>query len=65
MTQAFGYMIGAVGPVIIGFLHDYTGSFIPTLYFLIILGFIVILLGWKLTKPAYSGNEDHLAYRSR
>lgn len=54
MTQAIGYMIGAVGPFIIGFLHDYLGSFIPTLYLLILLGFIVILLGWKITK------EDHI-----
>lgn len=52
MTQAIGYMIGAVGPFIIGFLHDYLGSFVPTLYLLIIMGFIVILLGWKITKPA-------------
>jgi MFS transporter, CP family, cyanate transporter len=52
MTQAIGYMIGAVGPFIIGFLHDYLGSFVPTLYLLIIIGFIVILLGWKITKPA-------------
>lgn len=51
MTQAIGYMIGAVGPFIIGFLHDYLGSFVPTLYLLIIIGFIVILLGWKITKP--------------
>lgn len=50
MTQAIGYMIGAVGPFIIGFLHDYLGSFTPTLYLLIFLGFIVILLGWKITK---------------
>ncbi|WP_049627943.1 MFS transporter [Bacillus sp. JFL15] len=52
MTQAIGYMIGAVGPFIIGFLHDYLGSFVPALYLLIILGLIIILLGWKLTKPA-------------
>lgn len=52
MTQAIGYMIGAVGPFIIGFLHDYLGSFVPTLYILIIIGFIAILLGWKITKPA-------------
>ncbi|WP_061859901.1 CynX/NimT family MFS transporter [Priestia megaterium] len=52
MTQAIGYMIGAVGPFIIGFLHDYLGSFVPTLYLLIIIGIIVILLGWKITKPA-------------
>lgn len=45
MTQAIGYMIGAVGPFIIGFLHDYLGSFVPTLYLLIIIGFIAILLG--------------------
>ncbi|WP_394554000.1 MFS transporter [Priestia aryabhattai] len=52
MTQAIGYMIGAVGPFIIGFLHDYLGSFVPTLYLLIIIGFIAILLGWKITKSA-------------
>lgn len=52
MTQAIGYMIGAVGPFIIGFLHDYLGSFVPALYLLITLGLIIILLGWKLTKPA-------------
>ncbi|MBK0008749.1 MFS transporter [Bacillus sp. S35] len=52
MTQAIGYMIGAVGPFIIGFLHDYLGSFVPTLYLLIIIGFIAIILGWKITKPA-------------
>ncbi|MDW4511802.1 MFS transporter [Priestia megaterium] len=52
MTQAIGYMIGAFGPFIIGFLHDYLGSFVPTLYLLIIIGFIAILLGWKITKPA-------------
>lgn len=45
MTQAIGYMIGAVGPFIIGFLHDYLGSFVPTLYLLIIIGFMAILLG--------------------
>jgi MFS transporter, CP family, cyanate transporter len=58
MTQAFGYMIGAVGPFIIGLLYDYTGSFAPTLYLLIILGFIVILLGWKLTKTVSSKEEN-------
>ncbi|MGP0688255.1 MFS transporter [Priestia aryabhattai] len=58
MTQAIGYMIGAVGPFIIGFLHDYLGSFVPTLYLLIIIGFIAILLGWKITKPARGKAES-------
>jgi len=57
MTQAIGYMIGAVGPFIIGFLHDYLGSFVPTLYLLIIIGFIAILLGWKITKAAKGKTE--------
>ncbi|WP_160032162.1 MFS transporter [Paenibacillus sp. An7] len=57
MTQAIGYMIGAVGPFIIGFLHDCLGSFVPTLYLLILLGFIVLLLGWKITKPAHAKEE--------
>ncbi|MEG8976827.1 MFS transporter [Priestia megaterium] len=60
MTQAIGYMIGAVGPFIIGFLHDYLGSFVPTLYLLIIIGFIAILLGWKITKPAKGKTEGLL-----
>ncbi|WP_144646772.1 CynX/NimT family MFS transporter [Priestia megaterium] len=62
MTQAIGYMIGAVGPFIIGFLHDYLGSFVPTLYLLIIIGFIAILLGWKITKPA-KGKADGLSVK--
>jgi CP family cyanate transporter-like MFS transporter len=51
MTQAIGYMIGAVGPIIIGLLYDYSGSFLPTMYLLIAIGFVVIFLGWKITKP--------------
>ncbi|MED4213031.1 MFS transporter [Priestia megaterium] len=62
MTQAIGYMIGAVGPFIIGFLHDYLGSFVPTLYLLIIIGFIAILLGWKITKPA-KGKAEGLSVK--
>ncbi|CAK8586096.1 CynX/NimT family MFS transporter [Priestia megaterium] len=62
MTQAIGYMIGAVGPFIIGFLHDYLGSFVPTLYLLIIIGFIAILLGWKITKSA-KGKAEGLSVK--
>ncbi|MFD1887619.1 MFS transporter [Paenibacillus wenxiniae] len=51
MTQAIGYMIGAIGPILIGFLYDYTGSFRPTMYLLIVMGLIVIFLGWKIAKP--------------
>ncbi|MEK5406647.1 MFS transporter [Paenibacillus sp. FSL W8-0439] len=51
MTQAIGYMIGAIGPIIIGVLYDYTGSFGPTMYLLIVLGLVVIFLGWKIAKP--------------
>ncbi|MNW59793.1 hypothetical protein D3C74_377340 [compost metagenome] len=56
MTQAIGYMIGAVGPFIIGLLYDYTGSFLQTMYLLIAIGFIVIFLGWKITKPTDKAN---------
>jgi len=51
MTQAIGYMIGAIGPMTIGLLYDYTGSFRPTMYLLIILGFVVIFLGWRIARP--------------
>ncbi|WP_342570113.1 MFS transporter [Paenibacillus sp. FSL R5-0749] len=56
MTQAIGYMIGAIGPFIIGLLYDYTGSFLPTMYLLIAIGFVVIVLGWKITKPSAKTN---------
>ncbi|MGG0857126.1 CynX/NimT family MFS transporter [Metabacillus fastidiosus] len=49
MTQAVGYMIGAIGPILMGLLHDLAGSFIPTLYLLIVIVCIVIILGWRLT----------------
>ncbi|MBV6685080.1 MFS transporter [Bacillus sp. JRC01] len=61
MTQAIGYIIGAVGPFIIGFLHDFLGSFVPTLYLLILLGFIVMFLGWKITKPPHAKEEGLFA----
>ncbi|ANF97013.1 CynX/NimT family MFS transporter [Paenibacillus bovis] len=64
MTQAIGYMIGAIGPIVIGLLYDYTGSFVPTLYLLIAVGFVVIVLGWKLTQPESSQLEEQTVYQT-
>lgn len=50
MSQSVGYMIGAIGPILIGSLHDLVGSFTPTLYLLLFIAFIVIILGWRLTR---------------
>lgn len=44
---------GVTGPFIIGLLYDFRGSLLPTMYLLIAIGFIVIYLGWKITKPTH------------
>ncbi|MHA7582620.1 MFS transporter [Paenibacillus vandeheii] len=56
MTQSGGYILGALGPLGIGWLHDATGSFIQAFYglaILIVLQIIVQLaIGNKKSSPA-------------
>ncbi|QOS81242.1 MFS transporter [Paenibacillus sp. JNUCC31] len=56
MTQSGGYILGALGPLTIGWLHDATGSFIQAFYglaIIIVLQIIVQLaIGNKKSSPA-------------
>ncbi|KGP81319.1 MULTISPECIES: MFS transporter [unclassified Paenibacillus] len=56
MTQSGGYILGALGPLGIGWLHDATGSFIQAFYglaIIIVLQIIVQLaIGNKKSSPA-------------
>lgn len=58
MTQSGGYILGALGPLAIGWLHDATGSFVQAFYGLaviIVLQIIVqMAIGNKKSSPSIS-----------
>lgn len=58
MAQSFGYLLAAIGPMLIGYMHDFTGGWKPSL---IILAGIVVLLwlfGMTAAKPGYVTVDD-------
>jgi CP family cyanate transporter-like MFS transporter len=56
-VQGLGYVLGALGPLIVGLIHDATGSWTPALWFL--LGTMVLLVPAfvVLRKPRYLEDE--------
>lgn len=62
MTQSGGYILGALGPLGIGWLHDATGSFIQAFYglaIIIVLQIIVQLaIGNKKSSPAVQDKPE-------
>lgn len=46
MTQSAGYIIGALGPIIIGTLVDLTGQFYSTYVFLLVVTFTMSIIQW-------------------
>jgi CP family cyanate transporter-like MFS transporter len=46
MSQCGGYVIGAMGPLLIGVIYDRSGSFLPAL--LAMLVFVVVMIGVQL-----------------
>jgi len=51
MSQCGGYMIGAMGPLMIGMIYDYTGSFVPALIAMLIIIMSMMAVQWLLTSP--------------
>lgn len=45
MAQSFGYLLAAVGPVLVGTLHDVSGGWTVPLLFLLIISIIVLISG--------------------
>ncbi|MEK4055271.1 MFS transporter [Paenibacillus sp. FSL F4-0087] len=62
MTQSGGYILGALGPLALGWLHDTTGSFVQAFYGLatiIVLQIIVQLaIGNKKSSPAVHDKSE-------
>jgi CP family cyanate transporter-like MFS transporter len=46
MAQGIGYALAAAGPILMGLLHDATGTWTPTLIVLIVIGVLLIGLGY-------------------
>ncbi len=52
MAQTTGYILAACGPLLIGLLHEWTGSFQPVAWLLAVLGLGAALSGWLSGRNA-------------
>lgn len=56
-VQSFGYLISAVGPVLVGVLLGATGSYVP-MFVLVLAGVAVLVTtGWFMTRERYADDE--------
>ncbi|MFC5649681.1 CynX/NimT family MFS transporter [Paenibacillus solisilvae] len=57
MAQSAGYVIGALGPIILGWIHDVTNSFASALFGMIVITLLMIIVQFaataKKTKETY------------
>jgi len=58
-AQGIAYGLGALGPLVVGLLHDVSGGWTLPLVFLIVVALVAIVPAVKLAKPAFV--EDELA----
>lgn len=59
MTQSGGYILGALGPLAIGWLHDLTGSFVQAFYGLAIIIVLQIIVQIVIGNKKISKVVDH------
>ncbi|MEJ7635989.1 MFS transporter [Aeromicrobium sp.] len=50
-TQGPGYLIGGIGPLGVGILHDATGSWTSSLIGLMVLAVVIAVAGWYVARP--------------
>ena len=60
MAQSFGYVLAAVGPMLIGYLYDLTGTWKVPLVVLIIVAMLVVLFGLGAARNRYVMTEHHI-----
>lgn len=58
MAQSFGYLLAAVGPILIGGVEDITGSWTVSIIILIILALLLLFSGVGAGKNVYISKED-------
>ena len=60
-TQGLGYVLGALGPLVVGTLHDITGGWLWPLVFLLLTVAAAAFAGFVIARPGTL--EDHIASR--
>ncbi len=60
MAQSFGYSLAAIGPVLFGGVHDFTGSWTAPLYMLVLVSIILLITGWLGGRKAIIASADEL-----
>ncbi|MCO6050962.1 MFS transporter [Mesorhizobium sp. RP14(2022)] len=55
MAQCVGYLLAASGPLLVGFIHSWTGSFAGSAVLFAVLGSIAAVNGWLAGRPHYVG----------
>lgn len=50
-TQGFGYIVGAIGPLLFGVLHDLTGGWTAPLVFLLVTVCTIVVTGSIVARP--------------
>ena len=58
MAQCVGYMLAAIGPLLVGLIHSLTGSYSATAILFVLLGFGVAIFGWG------AGSATHVKART-
>jgi CP family cyanate transporter-like MFS transporter len=53
MAQCVGYLLAAIGPLVVGVIRDRTGSFAPCAALFVVLGSIAAFNGWRAGRAAY------------
>ncbi|NTS32392.1 CynX/NimT family MFS transporter [Phyllobacterium sp. BT25] len=53
MAQCIGYMLAAVGPLLVGLIHSVTGSYAATAILFVLLGIGVAFFGWGAGRAAH------------
>lgn len=57
MAQSIGYLLAAIGPFLIGFVHDLTGGWIAAIGLLFLVAIIYMMAGWGAGSDRYIGEE--------
>lgn len=60
MAQSFGYSLAAIGPVLFGGVHDFTGSWTAPLYMLVLVSIILLITGWLGGRKVIIASADEL-----
>lgn len=55
MAQCVGYLLAASGPLLVGFIHSWTGSFAGSAVLFAVLGSIAAVNGWLAGRSHYVG----------